>query len=323
MPTRYPVLAALLIALTFVLLLEDAVSGSQGAPNPKPALSTTPIHASSPGPTPVTLVAPEDPVLVGAGDIAACDSDGDEKTAALLDTIPGTVFTLGDNAYPDGTREQFAKCYEPTWGRHRARTRPAPGNHDYRTRGAAAYFDYFGAAAGDRDKGYYSYDLGRWRVVVINSNCRQVGGCHTGSPQENWLRAHLAAHRTPCAVAMWHHPRFSSSAEHGNDPSMRDIWKTLQDKGVDLVLAGHDHDYERFGPQDADGNADEDGVRSFVVGTGGRSFYPFGRIHPNSVIRNTGTPGVLKLTLHPDSYDWAFIPVPGSTFTDSGTAKCR
>jgi 3',5'-cyclic AMP phosphodiesterase CpdA len=189
-------------------------------------------------------------------------------------------------------------------------------------RGASGYFDYFGAAAGDRDKGYYSYDLGRWHVVVINSNCRQAGGCRAGSPQENWLRADMASHRAPCTVAMWHHPRFSS-AEHGNDPTMRDIWQTLQDKGVDLVLAGHDHTYERFGPQDADGNADPDGLRSFVVGTGGRSFYSFLRIRPNSIVRHTETPGVLKLTLHPDSYDWQFIPADGSTFTDAGTAKCR
>lgn len=280
------------------------------------------LLGQQPAPT-ATPAAPDDPVLVGAGDIGSCDSDGDEKTAALLDTIPGTVFTLGDHAYPNGTRAEFANCYEPTWGRHRARTRPVAGNHDYRTRGASGYFDYFGAAAGDRDKGYYSYDLGRWHVVVINSNCRQVGGCHEGSPQESWLRADLAAHSVPCTVAMWHHPRFSS-AEHGNDPTMRDIWKTLQGKGIDVVLAGHDHDYERFAPQGADGNADpERGIRSFVVGTGGRSFYSFQKIQPNSVIRNTETAGVLQLTLHPDSYDWQFIPVAGATFTDAGTAKCR
>lgn len=299
-----------------------AVAGALPGQPAAPTLTVPRTMTPGPGPIPVTLVTPEDPVLVGAGDIAACDSDGDEKTAVLLDGIPGTVFTLGDNAYPNGSREQFAKCYEPTWGRHRARTRPVPGNHDYQTRGASGYFDYFGAAAGDREKGYYSYDLGRWHVVVINSNCRQIGGCHTGSPQENWLRADLTSHPGPCTVAMWHHPRFSS-AEHGNDPSMRDIWKTLQDKGADLVLAGHDHDYERFGPQDADGNADEKGIRSIVAGTGGRSFYSFRRIQPNSIVRHTETPGVLKLTLHADSYDWQFIPVGGSTFTDAGTAKCR
>jgi acid phosphatase type 7 len=317
MRTRAASLLGLLLAAASLL------PGRQDAPTLTPAPNAPATTATSaPEAIPVTLVTPEDPVLVGAGDIAACDSDGDEKTAVLLDNIPGTVFTLGDNAYPDGTREQFAKCYEPTWGRHKARTRPAAGNHDYQTRGASGYFDYFGSAAGDRDKGYYSYELGRWHVVVINSNCRQIGGCHEGSPQENWLRADLASHRGPCTVAMWHHPRFSS-AEHGNDPSMRDIWKTLQDKGVDLVLAGHDHDYERFGPQDADGNADENGIRSIVAGTGGRSFYPFGRIQPNSIVRHTGTPGVLKLTLRPDSYDWEFVPAAGSTFTDTGTAKCR
>src|SRR5262245_63844788 len=186
---------------------------------------------------------PPDPVLVGAGDIAACDNDGDERTAKLIDRIEGTVFTLGDNVYPSGSAEQFAQCYEPSWGRFKARTRPAPGNHDYRTPGAAAYFAYFGEAAGDPKKGYYSYDLGTWHVIVVNSNCKEIGGCQKGSPQEKWLKEDLAAHPTLCTVAMWHHPRFSSSSEHGNDPAMADIWRTLQAGGVDLVLAGHDHTY--------------------------------------------------------------------------------
>ena len=278
-----------------------------------------PGQPNAPAPPPSAPVA----VLVGAGDIAACDRDGDEKTAALLDGIPGTVFTLGDNAYPNGTPEQFANCYEPSWGRHKARTRPAPGNHDYRTRGAAGYFAYFGAAAGDPTKGYYSYDLGGWHVVVLNSNCGEIGGCGVGSPQQKWLEADLAAHPAPCTVAMWHHPRFSS-AEHGNDAATRDLWKTLQNAGAELVLAGHDHDYERFGPQDADGKADPArGLRSFVVGTGGKSFYSFEKIQPNSEVRNTETPGVLKLTLHPESYDWQFIPAAGGSFTDSGSAACH
>ena len=275
----------------------------------------------APAGTPTQLPA-ADPVLVGAGDIAACDSDGDEKTAALLDWIDGTVFTLGDNVYPAGTPEEFALCYEPTWGRHRRRTRPAPGNHDYRTVGAAGYFAYFGAAAGDPAKGYYSYDLGTWHVVVLNSNCKEVG-CAAGAAQEKWLRQDLAAHAAPCTVAMWHHPRFSS-AEHGDIPAMGDLWRALVDGGVDVALAGHDHDYERFAPMDADGKADPSrGMRSFVVGTGGKSFYAFEKIHPTSEVRNGSTFGVLKLTLHPKSYDWEFVPAEGGTFRDAGSASCH
>jgi acid phosphatase type 7 len=265
-----------------------------------------------------------DPVLVGAGDIASCSNDGDERTAKLLDRISGTVFTLGDNVYPSGTAEQFDRCYEPTWGRHKNRTRPTPGNHDYRTAGAAGYFAYFGDAAGDPKKGYYSYDLGAWHVVVLNSNCGEIGGCQKGSAQEKWLREDLAAHPTPCAVAMWHHPRFSSSIEHGNSAAMADFWRALSEAGVDIVLSGHDHDYERFAPQDADGNPDPArGIREFVVGTGGRSFYQFGQRLPTTEARSNTTHGVLKLTLHPDAYDWQFVPVEGGAFADSGSAKCH
>lgn len=269
--------------------------------------------------------APADPVLVGAGDIADCKAlSPAAKTANLLDRIEGTVFTLGDNAYENGTARQFADCYHPTWGRHKARTRPTVGNHEYGTAFANAYFGYFGEAAGDPKKGYYSYDLGKWHVVVINSNCDQVGGCKAGSPQELWLRADLAAHPALCTAAMWHHPRFSSSAEHGDDKSVRDIWRALYDAGADVALAGHDHDYERFAPQDADGKADpERGIREFVVGTGGRYEYRWSKIEANSEVHNNETFGVLKLTLHDDGYDWEFIPVEGQSFKDSGSAKCH
>lgn len=267
----------------------------------------------------------EDPVLVGAGDIADCTQlAGAEKTAALLDRVEGTVFTLGDNAYSSGTPQQFADCYGKTWGRHKARTRPAAGNHDYRTPYASGYFAYFGAAAGEPGKGWYGYDVGAWHVVVLNSNCAEVGGCQQGSRQEKWLREDLAAHPAPCVAAMWHHPRFSSGAEHGDDPEVRDLWKALTDAGADLVVAGHEHVYERFAPQTADGEADpRRGLRAFTVGTGGRELYAWGRIKPNSEIRDNKTFGVLKLTLHPDSYDWEFLPVEGGTFTDSGTAECH
>jgi calcineurin-like phosphoesterase family protein len=262
--------------------------------------------------------------LVGAGDIADCNVAGDEATARLLDDIPGTVFTAGDNAYDVGSASQFANCYNPTWGRHKARTRPAPGNHDYGTAGASEYYRYFGAAAGEAGKGYYSYDLaqGAWHVIVINSNCSTVA-CGIGSPQERWLRADLAASRSPCTVAYWHHPRFSS-ADHGSDPALGPIWQALFEGGADLVVAGHDHTYERFAPQRPDAVPDlAFGIRSFVVGTGGRSHYAFKVPLANSEKRDSTSFGVLKLTLRAGSYDWAFVPVAGSQFTDSGSGFCH
>lgn len=284
------------------------------------------------------MVAPDsmaggaDPILVGAGDIASCESDGDEATARVLDAVfppdapaeRGLVFTLGDNAYDFGSARDFAACYDPSWGRHRARTRPAPGNHDYLTPGAQPYFAYFGAAAGDPSRGYYSYDVGSWHVVVLNSNCEAVGGCETGAPQETWLRADLAARPTRCALAYWHHPLFSSGIVHGEHVFMRDLWRTLHQSGVEVALAGHEHHYERFAPQDAEGRADAArGVRGFVVGTGGRSFYQFGPPMPNSEARGTGGYGVLKLTLHATGYNWEFLPAAGSSFTDTGAGTCH
>jgi hypothetical protein len=263
-----------------------------------------------------------DPVIVGAGDIATCSNTSDEATANLLDTIPGTVFTAGDNVYSDGTASEFTNCYNPSWGRHKARTRPAPGNHDYHTAGATGYYSYFGAAAGDPKKGYYSYDLGAWHVVVVNSNCSEVGGCQAGSAQEQWLRADLAAHPATCTLAYWHHPLFSSG-QHGNDTEMRPIWQALYDARADVVVNGHDHDYERFAPQNPSGQADASrGIREFVVGTGGAGLRAVGSGIANSEVRNGVTNGVLKLTLHAGSYDWQFVPVAGQTFTDSGTAAC-
>ena len=271
------------------------------------------------------FAAAQDPVLVGAGDIADCTNlSPAAKTAVLLDGVQGTVFTLGDNAYLSGTPKQFADCYAPTWGRHKARTRPAVGNHDYRTSHASGYFEYFGKAAGDLDKGYYSYDLGAWHVVVLNSNCGEVGGCGRDSRQAVWLREDLAVHPTLCTAAMWHHPRFSSGGEHGDDPTTRDLWQVLYDAGAEFVLSGHEHTYERFAPQNADGRADPDrGLRQFVVGTGGRELYSWGRIKANSEVRENRTFGVLKLTLHADSYDWEFLPVDAESFTDKGSEKCH
>ena len=273
----------------------------------------------TPTPTPGS-----DPLFVGAGDIATCANSNDEATARLLDGIAGTVFTLGDNAYESGTVTEFATCYAPSWGRHKARTRPAAGNHDYNTSGASGYFNYFGAAAGNPGEGYYSYDLGAWHIVVINSNCSQVGGCSAGSSQERWLRADLAAHSTTCTLAYWHHPLFSSGY-HGSLPATLAIWQALYDYNADMVLNGHDHDYERFAPQAPNGAADSArGLREFVVGTGGKDLRSFsGAPLANTQARNANTYGVLKLTLHPAGYDWQFIPVAGATFTDSGSASCH
>jgi len=259
-------------------------------------------------------------VIAGAGDICG----GCDVTADLLDAIgPDAVFTAGDNAYPDGTASDFMDGYDPYWGRFKSITYPSPGNHDYHVAGAADYYAYFGASAHGPD-GYYSYDIGAWHVVVINSNCSEVGGCDPGSPQETWLRADLAASGAACTLAYWHHPRFSSGSTHGNSESMEPIWQALYDANADLVISGHEHNYERFAPQDPTGAADDArGIREFVVGTGGASHYAFGTPIPNSEIRNGDTFGVLELTLRADGYDWEFVAEPGHAFTDTGSSACH
>jgi hypothetical protein len=281
--------------------------------------ATAPASAPSPGKE----------ILIGAGDIADCansegaGSTGGEATARLLDRISGTVFTTGDNVYESGTNAEFEECYGPGWGRHKARTYPSVGNHEYHTADASGYFDYFGAAAGDPNEGYYSYDLGEWHVVVLNSMCEEVGGCEDDSPMLRWLEEDLAANPETCTAAYWHHPLFSSGY-HGNNANMKPAWDALYAANVDVVVNGHDHDYERFAPQNPNGTADsEQGIREFVVGTGGASFLSFKEIKPNSEIRNADTRGVLKLALHSTSYDWEFVSVAGESFTDSGSGSCH
>jgi acid phosphatase type 7 len=294
-----------------VALVIAGASGTQ-------AVFTTTGPSPYPSATPSTPTS-ADPVLVGAGDIAG-NGTGDSTTAALLDSIPGTVYTLGDNVYDNGTIAEYNAYYDPTWGRHKARTKPSPGNHDYHTPGAAGYYGYFGAAAGDRAKGYYSYDLGNWHIAVINSNIARG----VGSEQERWLRADLAASTKPCSLAYWHHPRFTSGATHGPETTMAPVWQALYDFNAEVVLSGHNHQYERFAPQNPMGQLDTArGIREFVAGTGGQSHYGFGTIQPNSEVRNGDTFGVLKLTLHSDSYDWQFVPEAGKTFTDRGTGACH
>lgn len=272
--------------------------------------------ATDRGPGPNAAVAAADPVFVGAGDVASCSNNNDEITAKLLDGIDGTIFVAGDIAYEDGTTAEFNNCYNPTWGRHKARTRPSPGNHEYNS-GGGGYYNYFGAAAGPSGRGYYSYNVGTWHVLSLNSN---VSGSNT-SAQANWVRADLRANPAACTIAYWHHPVFSSG-EHGNDSRMATIWRILDSADVDVVLTGHDHNYERFAPQTSTGAASATGIRSFVVGTGGRELRPFSTIRANSQVRNSNTYGVFKMTLHSGSYSWEFIPQPGRTFTDAGSAAC-
>jgi uncharacterized repeat protein (TIGR01451 family) len=278
-----------------------------------------PVVGRSASPVPLTTQTAATGHLIAAGDIASCGWSGDEQTAALLDGLSGTVLTLGDNAYPDGTASQFTSCYHPSWGRHKARTRPSPGNHDYHTSGAAGYFGYFGSLAGSPALGYYSFDVGGWHVISLNSEIAMSAG----SAQEQWLRADLAAHPADCTVAYWHRPRFSSGAVHGSDSRSAAIWTALYQFQADVVLNGHEHNYERFAPQTPSGTASSQGIRQFVVGTGGATTYPnFGSPVANSVVRNGTTLGVLRLVLYPKSYEWEFVPAAGGTFTDSGSGTC-
>jgi len=276
------------------------------------------IQASVPNASALARLVIDPAILVGAGDIASCTSAGDEATAALLDQIPGSVFTAGDNAYPSGGAQAFADCFDPTWGRNKLRIRPAPGNHEYETPAASGYFGYFGAAAGDPATGFYSYDYGAWHVVVINSSI----SVSATSPQVQWLRRDLATHTQLCTITYFHYSLFSSGLY--NMPAMKPVWDALYQAGVDVVVSAHDHFYERFAPQTPAGTPDPThGIREFVVGTGGHSHHAFTSVAPNSEIRNNQTFGVLKLTLHPTGYDWQFVPVAGARFTDSGTAACH
>lgn len=286
--------------------------------------SRTAVAASRAAQSPAAESA--DPVLLAAGDIANCKMiAGAEATAKIIEAIPGTVAALGDLALSDGTAEEFADCYDKTWGAFKSRTRPAPGNHEFHSTGGTPYFDYFGAAAGDPKRGYYSYDLGAWHIIALNGECKDVGGCQAGSSEEKWLRQDLQSHPAACTLAYWHEPLFSSGAAHGNDVDFIAFWRDLYNASATVVLNGHDHDYERFAPQDPDGKVDPvRGIREFVVGTGGNHERTFAASpDPNSEVRMTGMFGVLKLTLHAHSYDWEFVPEAGKSFQDSGNGNCH
>ena len=301
---------------------------------------------------------PGDQVLLAAGDVAKCDAQGDEATAALIESrlaANTTVVMLGDGAYPDGDLAHYTDCYDPSWGRFKDRTRPSTGNHEYataQTQQAQGYFDYWGAAAGPRPGGYYSYDLGPWHFVVLNSTCGSlggngVGGCNARDPMGQWVAKDLAASKAPCKMAYWHHPRFfSESVEPGQKPKagqgassdtkLDSIWAVLQQNGVDVVLSGHEHVYERFprlkatGGKSGSGTPDPAGVRQFVAGTGGGEQMSFVEPDPNSEKKIEHNWGVLELQLHADGYDWAFLSAgtpgtaepPAGTVLDSGHDTC-
>ena len=267
---------------------------------------------------------------MAAGDIACEPGDSgpcrQAATAQVVQSLgPAAVAALGDLQYAEGSAADFRASFDASWGAFKALIRPVPGNHEYRTSGAAGYFEYFGAAAGAPGSGYYSYDLGDWHVIALNSSveCSDVS-CSAGSAQERWLRADLAAHPRACVLAYMHHPRFSSGSEHGDSTSVRDLWRALHEAGADVVLAGHDHNYERFAPQNPDGASDPArGLRSFVVGTGGKELRSLGSARPNSEVRDSSSFGVLALALRPGGYDWRFVPAAGGSFTDAGTGACH
>lgn len=291
--------------------------------------STGLVHSHAPGVTTITVAARTrygtaavrvDPaILVGAGDIANCGLPGKAATESILSVTPGIVFTAGDNAYPSGSAADYKNCYDPTWGRERARTRPSPGNHEYLTDSGGPYYAYFGKNAGDSGVGYYSYEVGAWHVISLNSNVSVA----PGSPQESWLRADLGAHPARCTLAYWHYPLFSQGPE-GSIAAMKPLWQALYDSGADVVINGHDHNYQRYAPQTPNGVRDTiRGIREFVVGTGGSSHYGFPNTAANLEVRDSTSFGVLKLTLHEASYDWVFVPAAGGAFTDRGSARCH
>jgi acid phosphatase type 7 len=266
--------------------------------------------------------------VLAAGDIAECDHQGDEATAKILAGYPdATILPLGDLAYDHGTPEEFTRCFATSWGKFKSQMRPATGNHDHSTKNAQGYWDYFADQGGPYDKYYYSYTLGSWHLVALNSDCWRVGGCASDEPQAEWLRSDLAKSGALCTLAYWHRPPFTSG-RYG-DPSdtarVRPLWRILHENGVEILLNGHEHSYERFALMDADGKPDEaGGVREIIVGTGGGNLRPYENPPlPTTEVRDSSTWGVLRLSLDPGKYAWRFIPVAGGTFTDSGSGTCH
>jgi acid phosphatase type 7 len=321
---------------SFDLVFDDVTADTQ-------FITTSSAPTPSPTPTPTPTATPDpngDPVVMAAGDNVCGSDSGNSKckqmatSDLLVAAQPAAVLVLGDVQYECGEAADFTSFYDPSWGRVKDRTHPVVGNHEYQTStdpahacfgnppGAKGYFDYFGTAAGQMGQGYYSFDLGEWHLIALNSNCGDAGGCGVGSPQWTWLRNDLTANTKACTLAYWHIPVFSSGGRA--EPNARQLYQLLYDFNADLILTGHDHTYERFAPQTSTGAKDEArGIRQFVVGTGGRNLTLWSTIAANSEVRNNTTFGVLKVTLHPTSYDWQFVPIAGESFTDTGSTACH
>lgn len=309
-----------MLALVVVLVCLASVYCGGGRPTgPTPPPPTTTIPGGPPGPT-TTIPAGSSQIFAGAGDIAMCDQlEPARQTGRMVRELGGTVFALGDNAYFGGTAREYRDCYDATWGSEKFRTRPVLGNHEYEGGNSGGpYFEYFAGNAGPAGLGYYSFELGsNWHAIALNSNIP----ASESSLQMQWLRSDLAASRTRCTIAYWHHPLYTSG-QNGPQVFMRAVWRILYDAGADVVLSGHDHLYERFAPQDAEGRLDPArGMREFVVGTGGAFLYNFVTVAPNSESRIRAF-GILKLTLDTDSYQWQFLHTNGS-IGDSGTGQCH
>jgi acid phosphatase type 7 len=328
----------LVLAASIVIIAGACGPGQAAEPTTSPSVAptATPVSPSPPTSSPSEAASPTptavpDAVLLTAGDIAACSKDGDSATAAILARYPdAAVQTLGDNAYDKGTHRQFG-CYHDTWGIALERTKPALGGHDYMTEGAAGYFGYFkdvlapfAPTGTDPTMGWYAYELGAWRIIVLNSICDRIGGCDAASKQVAWLRSELAENPSRCSLAVIHNPRFSSGRKE-NEPRVQPLWEALHSAGAEVVLSGDNHAYERLAPMTPTGERDAAGIRQFVVGTGGRSHYSFsdGAIHPNTEVGDDQTYGVLMLTLGADGYGWEFLPEAGKSFTDTGSEACH
>jgi acid phosphatase type 7 len=314
---RTPLVLAVVGVLGLAGGLQAAAPSSSKCPphNPKCQKTTSTTTTTTTTPTPPS--SSSDPLITAAGD--SCGSTTScTPTADLIQTInPTAVLTLGDNAYEDGTTTQYKAYYDPNWGRFKSITHPSTGNHDYHTSGAAGYFAYFGAQA---PAAYYSYDVGSWHLISIAAMAGVPAG--TGSAEEQWLKADLTAHPNKCVLAYWHEPRWSNGNVHGNDSASAVLWNDLYAAHADVVLNGHDHNYQRFGPLNPSGASDPNGIREFVVGTGGWGHYGFMTSTPRPEVQNGTDYGLLKLTLHPGSYDWRFTPIGGASFTDSGSGTC-
>jgi acid phosphatase type 7 len=302
-------------ACVIALIASVVIAGASPRPSPPPTITVAAVGDIVCDPHP--RLGPDVEKLLGG-----CASAETLKLVATLH--PQAILALGDEQYENGTLDAFKQAYAPTWGRYKKITHPTPGNHEYYSSPQAdGYFQYFGAAAGPRPQGYYSFNLGAWHIISLNANCQSIGGCGPGSPEEQWLRADLHSNRSACTLAFWHQPRFSSGT-HGNDTQYATFWDDLYAAHTDMVLNGHDHDYERFAPQTPLAQSDpERGITEFVVGTGGRSHSIFLRVRANSQVRAGGTFGILTLTLQPRGFIWRFMPIAGYSFSDRGAQSCH